>query len=96
MRYTVPDIGAELVNIAELEELSADECSMVRMIELDPKGVITGIYVEHRVIGQANEPSKTVPHPDTYHRYAGITARRIAATEFEGLWQEALQKFGQA
>ena len=52
IQYSMPELGGELLNIAELEEVSAHECTMVRMIELDPSEAITGIYVEGRVIGQ--------------------------------------------
>ena len=43
IHYNVPELGGELLNIAELEEISAHECTMVRMIELDPAETITGI-----------------------------------------------------
>lgn len=92
LHYTVPELGGELLTIAELEEISATECAMVRMIELDPRESITGIYTEGRVIGQANMPMGTVAHPDTYARYEGISVTRLRPEEFEGLWQEALQK----
>ena len=42
IHYNVPELGGELLNIAELEEISAHECTMVRMIELDPAETITG------------------------------------------------------
>lgn len=93
IHYSVPELGAELLNIAELEEVSAHECTMVRMIELDPSETITGIYVDGRVIGQANQPLGAVPHPDTYDQLDGITAIRLSAPEFEGLWEEARAKF---
>lgn len=93
IHYSVSELGAELLNIAELEEVSAHECTMVRMIELDPSETITGIYVDGRVIGQANQPLGAVPHPDTYDQLDGITATRLSAPEFEGLWQEARAKF---
>lgn len=93
IHYQVPELGGELLNIAELEELSASECTMVRMIELDPAETITGIYVDGRVIGQANQPTGTVPHPRTYDQIDGITATTLTAEEFEGLWEEARQKF---
>lgn len=92
LHYTVPELGGELLTIAELDELSAAECAMVRMIELDPSESITGIYDNGRIIGQANTPMGTVPHPDTYEDYAGVSATRLTPAEFEGLWQEALQK----
>lgn len=92
IRYAADDLGGELINIAELEEVSATECTMVRMIELDPAESITGIYVDGRVVGQANMPLPTVPHPDTYHRFEGISATALTPEQFEGLWEEAQQK----
>lgn len=93
IHYRVPDLGGELLNIAELEELSPRECAMLRMIELDPAETITGIYVDGRVIGQANQPMGTAPHPDTYAALDGITATRLSEEEFEALWAEAAAKF---
>lgn len=92
IHYKVPELGGELLNIAELEEVSAHECTMVRMIELDPSETITGIYVDGRVIGQANMPMGTVPHPRTYDAMEGITATHLTEAEFEGLWSEAQAK----
>lgn len=67
---------------------------MVRMIELDPSETITGIYVAGEVIGQANVPMATVPHPDMYAQFEGISARTMAAEEFEALWAEACAMLG--
>ena len=92
IHYNVPELGGELLNIAELEEISAHECTMVRMIELDPAETITGIYVDGQVIGQANQPMRTVPHPRTYDSMEGITATHLSEDEFEGLWSEAQAK----
>lgn len=92
IHYNVPELGGELLNIAELEEISAHECTMVRMLELDPAETITGIYVDGRVIGQANQPMVTVPHPRTYDSMEGITATHLSEEEFEGLWSEAQAK----
>lgn len=92
IHYNVPELGGELLNIAELEEISAHECTMVRMIELDPAETITGIYVDGQVIGQANQPMGTVPHPRTYDSMEGITATHLSEDEFEGLWSEAQAK----
>ena len=92
IHYNVPELGGELLNIAELEEISAHECTMVRMIELDPAETITGIYVDGNVIGQANQPMGTVPHPRSYDPMEGITATHLSEEEFEGLWSEAQAK----
>ena len=53
---------------------------------------LTGIYVDGRVIGQANQPMGTVPHPRTYDSMEGITATHLSEEEFEGLWSEAQAK----
>ncbi|WJY69134.1 hypothetical protein CAURIS_11340 [Corynebacterium auris] len=91
--YEVPDLGAQLLNVAELEEISPAQCTMVRMIELDPAETITGAYAKGRVHGQANEPAEVVPHPDSYAAFDGITATELSAEEFEGLWADARAKF---
>ena len=91
LAYTVPELGGELLTVAELEEISATQCTMLRMIEFDPAEAITGVYVDGRVIGKANTPMDTVGHPDTYNAYDGLRSTRISQPEFEGLWQEALQ-----
>lgn len=93
IHYSVPELGGELLNIAELEEINSAACTMLRMIELDPSETITGIYVDGRVIGQANVPMDTVPHPSTYDALEGIEATTLSAVEFEGLWEEASAKF---
>ena len=93
IHYSVPELGGELLNIAELKEVSPQACTMVRMIELDPAETITGIYVDGHVIGQANQPMGTVPHPRTYDALEGITATHLSQEEFEGLWSEARAKF---
>ena len=93
LHYSVPELGGELLNIAELEEINDTACTMLRMIELDPAETITGIYVDGRVIGQANVPMDTVPHPKTYDAIEGIEATHLTAEEFEGLWEEASAKF---
>ena len=92
IHYNVPELGGELLNIAELEEISAHECTMVRMIELDPAETITGIYVDGRVIGQANQPMGPIPNPRTYDSMEGITSSHLSEDEFEGLWSEAQAK----
>lgn len=91
---TIPGAGS-VVNIAELTELSAQECRMERMIELTPDHSIAGAFIDGRVIGQANRPLDTVPHPNTYDQFEGIEAEHITADHFEGLWAEAKAKFGE-
>lgn len=93
IHYTVPELGGELLNVAELEELNPSECTMLRMIELDPSETITGIFVDGHVIGQANQPLDVVPHPDYYNQLDGIRSTPLTAEEFEGLWEEAAAKF---
>lgn len=91
---TVPGAGT-LITIAELDEISAEACTMVRMIELAPDETIMGAYTEGRIVGNANEPLDQVPHPDTYDQFENIEARRLTADEFEGLWEETRVKFPQ-
>lgn len=89
---TVPGAGT-LITIAELEEISPQSCTMVRMIELAPDETIMGAYTEGRTVGQANEPLTQVPHPSTYHQFEGIEAAHLSAEEFEALWAETRAKF---
>lgn len=89
---TVPGAGS-VVNAAELAEISPHECRMVRMIELTPDHTIMGAFIDGRVVGQANQPLDTVPHPDTYDQFEGIEAEALSAEHFEGLWAEARAKF---
>jgi len=93
IHYEVPELGGQLLNIAELEEVSPTQCTMIRMIELTPEETITGVYADGRVTGQANEPTDVVPHPDSYAQFEGITATSLTPEEFEGLWEEARAKF---
>ncbi|WKD58421.1 hypothetical protein CAPI_09490 [Corynebacterium capitovis DSM 44611] len=93
LHYVAPDLGGELLNVAELHELSDTECTMIRMIELDPHEAITGAWADGKLVGQANEPSTVVPHPDTYREFEGITADPMSEDEFLALWAEARAKF---
>ncbi len=90
----VPGAGT-LITIAELEEVSAQACIMVRMIELAPDETIMGAFTDGKIVGQANEPLEQVPHPDTYDQFENIEAQRLTADEFEGLWEETRVKFPQ-
>lgn len=93
IHYQVPELGGELLNIAELQLIDAHSAHMLRMIELDPDETITGIYVDGRVHGQANQPLDVVPHPSVYSTLEGITATELTPIQFEALWQEAAAKF---
>lgn len=89
---TVPGAGS-LITVAELEEISDQACTMVRMIELAPDETIMGAYTEGRIVGQANEPLEQVPHPNTYDQFDGIEAQVLSSDEFDGLWEETKVKF---
>ncbi|WP_257159014.1 hypothetical protein [Corynebacterium cystitidis] len=89
---TVPGAGT-LITIAELLELSSENCAMVRMIELAPDETIMGAYAEGRIVGQAHEPLDHVPHPNTYDQFEGIEAQSLSADEFEALWAETRTQF---
>lgn len=89
---TVPGAGT-LITIAELQEISSESCTMVRMIELVPDETIMGAFADGRIVGQANEPLEQVPHPNTYDQFEGIEAEHLSPEEFEGLWAEVRAKF---
>ncbi len=93
---TIPGAGA-VTHAAELEELDARRCTMVRIIELDGTGTIHGAGrpVEGVSAGMANAPEQVVPHPDTYGQFPDISCTPLRAEEFEGLWAEALARFPQ-
>lgn len=91
------------IHIAEMQELidetptSPAMCKMLRIIELagTTRGeTVTGAgQLPHKSVGLAAEPQEMVPHPDTYADFPDISAKRISAEEFEGLWLEAATKF---
>lgn len=89
---SIPGAGT-VINIAHLEEIDRTHCTMVRMIELDPQESIRGATSNGRTVGQANQPQRIVPHPDTYHQFPDISSRRLSEEEFEALWNEATAKF---
>ena len=89
---TVPGAGS-VVNIAELADIDGTSCHMIRMIELTPDYAITGAFARGKIVGQANQPLETIPHPDTYDQFEGIEAEMLTADRFEGLWAEARAKF---
>lgn len=89
---TVPGAGS-VIHVAELEEIDATSCTMVRIIELAPDETIMGVTGEGQSAGKTNEPNVVVPHPDTYDQYPDIDARRLNQDEFEALWTEAIAKF---
>ncbi len=91
---TVPGAGS-IIHVAELEEIDARMCTMVRIIELDPAETIRGAArAESGVsVGMQNAPNEVVPHPDTYADFPDIDHRVLTESEFEGLWSEAIAKF---
>lgn len=90
----VPGAGS-IVHVAELEEIDAQRCTMVRIIELDPAETIRGAARASTgtTVGMQNAPTKVVPHPDTYADFPDIDHRPLTEDEFEGLWSEAVAKF---
>lgn len=86
---TIPGAGS-VTHLAELSEIDASSCTMLRIIELDPSGTIRGAATQTSSIGMADRPSDVVPHPDTYAQFPDIKSQILNAEEFEGLWAEAL------
>ena len=91
---TVPGVGSA-IHVAELAEIDATRCRMLRLIELSPDETIMGVTDGAVTAGLANTPAEVVPHPDTYDNYPDITATRLSKQEFEALWHEAVAKFPQ-
>lgn len=89
---TVPGAGTA-VHVAELEEIDAATCRMLRIIELTPDDRIMGLSGEGRTGGNVPEPAEVVPHPNTYANYPDIEATRLSSEEFDALWSEAEVKF---
>lgn len=90
---TVPEVGTA-IHIAELEEISNEACSMLRMIALAPNDAIVGAATPTASVGDANIPQQVVPHPDTYDTFPDIDAEVIDAFQFHSLWTEAIALFG--
>lgn len=89
---TIPGAGSA-IHIAELEEIDASSCRMLRLIALGPNDAIVGLATPQRTAGAAQAPQEIVPHPDTYNQFEGISAKAINATEFNALWSEAVALF---
>lgn len=89
---TIPGAGS-VIHLAELAEIDEATCRMVRIIELDPAGVIRGAATQSAVAGMANKPNDVVPHPDSYADFPDIESRPLEDGEFEGLWAEATAAF---
>ncbi|AWB82870.1 hypothetical protein C3B44_11475 [Corynebacterium yudongzhengii] len=89
---TVPGVGTA-IHVAELEEIDAQSCTMLRIIELAGDETIMGAAAGGVTEGQITAPSEVVPHPDTYADFPDITATRLDPEEFEGLYSEAAAKF---
>lgn len=90
---TVPEVGTA-IHIAELEEISNEACSMLRMIALAPNDAIVGAATPTASVGEANIPQQVVPHPDAYDTFPDIDAELIDAFQFHSLWTEAIALFG--
>ncbi|QPK79144.1 hypothetical protein G7Y31_11750 [Corynebacterium lizhenjunii] len=88
----VPGVGSA-IHLAELEELSASECRLHRLLALAPNESVVGAATPHASHGGADIPQERVPHPNAYADYPNISASYIEPTEFEGLWSEAAAQF---
>lgn len=86
--FSVPGVGTA-VHLAELEEINAQQCRMLRMIALGPNDAVMGAATPHSRAGGVDLPQETVPHPDTYENFPDIDAVPITAEVFDGLWSEA-------
>lgn len=90
---TIPEVGTA-THIAELEEINAEACSMLRMIALAPNDSIVGAATPETSVGNAEAPQRVVPHPDTYDAFPDINAELIDAFQFHSLWTEAIALYG--
>lgn len=89
---TIPQAG-QSIHAAELEEIDHNSCSMLRIVELDPEGVVKGAASHNTVVGMFQRPNDVVPHPRTYNSYEDIDALELSPEEFEALWAEAKALF---
>ena len=86
--------AAPTTHVAELQTTDNPQlCTMNRIIELADGAAITGLAQGSREQGMTVLPQEVVPHPDSYSAMPDIQAETITDKEFEGLWEEALQKF---
>ena len=77
------------VSIAELEEVTREQCKVVRLIE--KMGDTYPGRIDHGVVhGNPAMPLDTVPHPDTYGDFPDVEATRLSAEEFEAEWLNGL------
>ncbi len=89
---TIPQAG-QSIHAAELEEIDANTCSMLRIVELDPQGAVRGAASQDTVVGMFQRPNDVVPHPRTYNTYDDIESLELSQEEFEALWAEAQALF---
>jgi hypothetical protein len=92
IELSIPGAGS-VIHVAELAEMDARTCALVRIIELDPTETIRGCANQEKSAGMTNTPNPVVPHPDTYADFPDIEHRELSAEEFEGLWAEAMAAF---
>lgn len=90
---TIPEVGTA-THIAELEEINAEACSMLRMIALAPNDSIVGAATPETSVGNTEVPQRVVPHPDTYDAFPDVNAELIDAFQFHSLWTEAIALYG--
>ncbi|WKD62279.1 hypothetical protein CCICO_11440 [Corynebacterium ciconiae DSM 44920] len=89
-----------ITHVAELEEIDAQQCRMLRVVEL--KGPASTSHHEHEITGSAAlnaqgsfslsgmdaPPNPVVPHPDLYGQFEDIVATPLTAAEFEEYWSQ--------
>ena len=90
----VPGVGSA-IHIAEMEEVNANTCTMLRMIALAPNDAVAGAATPSKAVGNADITQRQVPHPNTYNDFPDITAEHISADEFAALWREAVALYGE-
>ncbi|GAB6951387.1 hypothetical protein HMPREF3155_02085 [Corynebacterium sp. HMSC06D04] len=89
----VPGVGSA-IHVAEMEEVDAETCTMLRMIALAPNDAVAGAATPNKSVGNADIPQSTVPHPNTYDNYPNISAEHVSEEDFTALWTEALALYG--
>ena len=78
-----------------IDLIAPDAPPLAHVAEVRPTdgSSITGLARGQHSRGMSALPQEFVPHPDTYADMPDISATILSKDEFEGLWQEALQKF---
>ena len=89
-----------ITHVAELEEIDAQQCRMLRILEF--KGPADSSHRTHEITGSAvltaegsfalegmdAPPNPVVPHPNLYGNFEDIVASPLTAAEFEEYWSQ--------